>query len=264
MRTERSGPTSDLELAARQPHRDGPRSGEPALVQRRHHGGAGAGSAGLGQSGAALPDHEVDGRAARTSEADVHATRDPGLDGRAERRRPGRIGAVEDHGVRVAHGHPERADQLGAQLEVLGTLHPGPPHVDRDRRDAGGASVHRAALRAAVGLDDELPVEPARLGEVAGHAPDAVAAHGRDRAVRVVDVHVGHAAVARRQHGEHPIGADSPAAIAEPDGAVGRHELRPLHHDEVVAEAVILPEVERHAGDPSRFLHPQKRAIARP
>src|SRR6266511_3906117 len=88
---------------------------------------------------------------------------------------------------------------------------------------------------------------PARLGEVAGEAADGVAAHLGDRAVGVVDVHRNGCARGSRGQDRHDaVGADPAVTIAYAARSLGVHE-RPLDEHEVVPEAVVLREAERHA-----------------
>ncbi len=102
-----------------------------------------------------------------------------------------------------------------------------------------------AGLLAGVGGDDEgaLGGGGAR-GEVGGHAAEAVAAHLGAAAVGVPHDHPRERAAAIDD--EHPVGADTEAAIAEGARRLGADGGRGVvHEDEVVAEALPLLELER-------------------
>ncbi len=79
--------------------------------------------------------------------------------------------------------------------------------------------------------------------DVHGDAPDTVAAHLGDRAVRVQDAHAHVAArLAGRQHEDDAVGADAEPPVAEGDGAIRRHGVLVLRvdDDEVVAQPLVF------------------------
>jgi hypothetical protein len=182
------------------------------------------------------------------------------LDARTERRDGRRLDiGDEEHGVRVAHRERRHQHAIAVQIErdvdqwAVAVTEPGrdllgredrAPHLDHDPVFASPARTDDAAQR----LDRDL----ARVRVVAVPQPlvegaDAVRAHLRPRAVRVVDVHaeVGDRRGARDQK---LIAADPEATVQELPGE--RLESRQLlrqavEHDEVVAGAVHLGELEQ-------------------
>ena len=166
-------------------------------------------------------------------------------------RRPRARRLVEEDRVRVAHR--DRGRRGASRRRPRSPASPSSarrPHLDGDRPRPRrrAAAVHACSAFGPESVSmTRSPVEPARLGEVAGEAADAVPAHRRDRAVGVVDVHRGGGAGrARRQdrRGRRPRrrrgGGRRGAARAR------RPTSGPSTTHEVVAEAVVLREPERH------------------
>src|SRR5262245_11347592 len=255
-----AGP-GDLELASAQLDHDLPV--HPALEHGYHGDGAGTAPAGQGLAGAALPGALADAPPAlRGGELDVDAVREGRmvLDQRPEplHRRP--VGILdEDHGVRVAHrdrGDPEllavdleqvaehRARARAERGRDLRRLEDGAPHLDADPPRARPARAHHAGE----GLDPDLVLRrvtpvPQELEEAA----DPVGAHLHLGAVGVVDLHAEVGAPGGPDD-EQLVRPDPevPVAQAGRDRADRRQLLADaVEHDEVVARAVHLREVER-------------------
>ncbi len=159
------------------------------------------------------------------------------------------------HGVRVAGVEvqhrsvgvaPDRGPSLGFAAG------PDLAHVDArvDRVVAvGGGEPHQSV--AGIG-EDALRVEvTATHRDRLREAADAVAAHLRATAVGVVQHHARRVAGRVGGH-EQPVGADAGAAVAQCHGELGETiglDRRVEHHEEVVAESVVLGELQRgHVG----------------
>ncbi len=239
------GVDGDVEPATGQADRDRLALRDEAFRARDRRGGARPGPAGERDPHAALPHDEIDAVARDVAELDVRAARKVGVRreawsevidvGARERAEQHRVGVV-----RVGDAHD---DALSVDLERPVAEEADEAHVDR--HDARAVRVlDGARARARVGVDRHVAVTlPTRASDVHGHAPDAVAAHLGDRAVRVEHEHAHVAArLAGRQHEDDAVRADAEPAIAQGDGALRRHDaLVPrVDDDEVVAQTLVF------------------------
>lgn len=250
----------DLERAARQADFDGLLADRATRLDGRHGRCACAGAARARPACAAFVDVQLHrcGSSAleHAREADIGFLRKErvALEQRPEARARG-VGHIEEHHVRVAHGHRRHADGSRSCLQRrvdrrslaehghLRGLEARRAHRDAHLRAGVLEGQHRGRVGARVGLEVDAPADLEAPGarEVQGHAAQAVAAHLGAAPIGVDHPH-GEALV-RALHEEHAVGAHPAVSVAHRDDLVRRERRgREVDHDEVVAEAFVFLE----------------------
>src|SRR3954447_10653051 len=218
------GTPRDAHLTTRYADPVGDREFVPGSPRRRHGHGARAGPAGPCLPGAALVDPHVDVvRPTPYDELDIHAVW-KGVLGRPARlvsEVSGLAEVVDERdGVRVAHVDVYRRPLLSGRLDddPGGLRELRLTHVDGQR----AVVVQYDVLHAGASTDpDRLVAGQPGFGEVADEDPDAVAAHLRDRTVRVAVVHEPVATVldvrlpVTLDHPQDAVGAETRVPVAE-------------------------------------------------
>ena len=203
-----------------------------------------------------LPNAHVERVDLAVHELDIGAARNHVLDERSDNLDGGIVVWLEGDRVRIAHAHAVEAAMAGACIDVQLAFETGLAHGDldvdlgaRSRLDLAteNASVRRHGQRCPAGA----------LGEIAGHAAQAVAAHFRARTVGVAHDHPRGAR--RTIDDEDAIRADAATAvthvfhqrIGELDPAEGGFEQRVIDDHEVVAQSLPFFERELHRRAPT-------------
>ena len=234
----------DLQGAARKIE-PGPVPAQPQPVAG-HEGGAGARAAGQGGAGAPLPHphHQVVG-GEHLHEVDVGFRREGRvhLEAGTEALQVDLVDRVHrDHHVGVAHAGGSHGEGLAIHHQLalgqpvgphlqggghLGRLQEGSAHVDAD--GAIRQQLGHDPARQGVDLPGAARAVAVAVGQEAGQAADAVAAHLRLAAVGVEDAHAQLAAGVGRQGQDHSVAADAEAAITQLRDPLRRqteHEVR--------------------------------------